>query len=79
MKDVRERMIWPEKKKPEVDLKKTKGIFETMAVFNVMAITAKALNEEKMYKEKNEYINRMFSCNSYIVALEITAEYVKIV
>ena len=76
---VRGRMIMPEKRKPKVDLKRNKELFNTIAIFNIMAITAKALNKEGMFREKNEYMKRMCSCNSHDKAIKITREYVEIV
>ena len=48
-------------------------------IFNIMAITAKALNKEERYKEKNNYLNKMFGCKSYDEAIRVTTEYVDIV
>ncbi len=62
------------KKKLEVAL-----VGENGNIFNIMAITAKALKKEGMEKEKKEYMNKVLNCSSYDEALRITMEYVDVV
>ncbi len=69
-----------EKKKPEVTLP-GKGVLlgDSTKIFNVMAVAAKALQKAGIHEEKNDYIRKMCSCNSYDEAIKITAEYVEII
>jgi len=61
------------KKKPRVRL-----VGKDSNVFNLMAITARALKDAGMHEEKKALIDRITKCGSYSDALNIIQEYVEV-